>query len=167
MAITLIIITVCLIFGGVAAFAAQGPLAMPDFSRAISKEDFQRFSPKKTLFIIGPSEDHNACKMQRRLVKPALAALIRDDVSVMEVYGDETPTKNGEPLDWLDPALLRHAMDAENGFLAIFVNADGKTIFRSEAPVPTADILKRAGLNAERGLNRQSRSKVLDELSAA
>ena len=140
---------------------------MPDFSRAISKNDFQRFSPQKTLFIIGPTEEHSACKMQRRLVKPALAALIRDDISVMEVYGEETPTKNGEPLDWLDPSLLRHAMDAEQGFLTIYVDAKGRTVFRSEAPIPTADLLKYAGIDAARSAAQQNRSKILKELSAA
>ena len=148
MAITLIIIAICLIFGGVAAFSAQGPITLPDFSKAISRNDFQQFSPQKTLFIIGPSEEHNGCKLQRRLVKPALAALIRDDVSVMEVYGDNTPTKNGEPLEWLDPSLLRHGLDAEDGFLTIYVNENGKTTLRSKAPVPTADLLDRIGLSA-------------------
>lgn len=85
----------------------------------------------------------------------------------MEVYGEDTPTKNGEPLDWLDPSLLRHAMDAEEGFLTIYVNAEGKTIFRSEAPIPTSDLLDKAGLVRPKGGPDYKKSLVLKKLQAA
>ena len=168
MGLTILIILVCLIFGAIAAISARGPIdiELPDFSSAFSAKDLQRFSPKKTLFIIGPADDHAACKLQRRLVKPALAALIREDIAVMEVYGDDTPTKNGEPLDWLDPALLRHAMDAEEGFVVAYVDEDGKTVFRSETPMPTAELAERTGARHTRRTG-EKRSAVLRKLQAA
>lgn len=85
----------------------------------------------------------------------------------MEVYGNETPTKNGEPLDWLDTSLLRHAMDAEDGFLTIYVNAEGKTVFRSTAPISTSDLHDHVGLVKPRGGPGGKKSLVLKKLQAA
>ncbi|MEM9617608.1 MAG: hypothetical protein AAF936_06570 [Pseudomonadota bacterium] len=106
--------------------------------------------------------------MQRRLLKPAIPALIREDVTVMEVYGDDTPRKNGEPIEWLDPSLLRHALDAEHGFFIIYVDDAGKSCFRSEAPMVTADILRRARLDIPppKG-DGPAKSSVLKKLRAA
>ena len=106
--------------------------------------------------------------MQRRLLKPAIPALIREEITVMEVYGADRPRKNGEPVDWLDPSLLRHALGAEDGFFVIYVDERGKTRFHSPAPMVTSDILRlgRLDINApERGRGR--RSSILDKLSAA
>ncbi len=169
MGLTIAIAAICIAFGAFAAVAARGDFRMPDFAGLIGRADFKRFSPRKTLFIIGPSEDHSACRMQRRLLKPAIAALIRDDVAVIEIYGDETPRTNGEPMDWLDASLLRHAMTAEEGFYVIYVDDDGKTRFRSEAPMLTADILERAGLDtpALRGRGGARKSDILKKLRAA
>ncbi|MGE0182847.1 MAG: DUF4174 domain-containing protein [Parvularculaceae bacterium] len=168
MGLTLLILATCLIFGAIAYFAARGPLPVPDIREAIRKTEPKRFSPRNTLFIIGPSANHNPCRMQRRLLKPAIAALIRDDVSVIEVYGQTKPTMNGEPIDWLDASLLRHAMDAEEGFFVIYVDDDGKTAFRSEAPMLARDIMERARLAGEIGPgDGRKRSSVLKKLRAA
>ena len=168
MGLTLLILATCIIFGAIAYFAARGPLPVPDIREAIRRTEPKRFSPRNTLFIIGPTANHNACRMQRRLLKPAIAALIREDVSVIEVYGQMRPTMNGEPLDWLDASLMRHAMDAEDGFFVIYVDADGKTIFRSEAPMLARDIVDRARLGggvASSGAPKKS--MVLKKLRAA
>ncbi|HNR75546.1 MAG TPA: hypothetical protein PKM48_00315 [Parvularculaceae bacterium] len=168
MGLTLLILATCIIFGAIAYFAARGPLPVPDIREAIRKTEPKRFSPKNTLFIIGPTANHNACRMQRRLLKPAIAALIRKDVSVIEVYGQSQPTKNGEPIDWLDASLMRHAMDAEEGFFVIYVDDDGKTIFRSEAPMLARDIIERARLGGDAGPGGGSKkSPVLKKLRAA
>lgn len=169
MGLTLLILATCIIFGAIAYFAARGPLALPDIKAAIREAEPKRFSPKNTLFIIGPSANHNPCRMQRRLLKPAIAALIREDVSVIEVYGQTRPTKNGEQMDWLDASLLRHAMNAEEGFYVIYVDADGKTLFRSEAPMLARDIIERARLGVERGPGGAppKKSMVLKKLRAA
>jgi len=168
MGLTLLIVAICMIFGAIAYFAARGPLPVPDFREAIRKTEPKRFSPRNTLFIIGPTANHNACRMQRRLLKPAIAALIREDVSVIEVYGQTQPTKNGEPIDWLDASLMRHAMDAEDGFYVIYVDDDGKTIFRSEAPMLARDIIDRARLGGDIGPGGgQKKSLVLKKLRAA
>ena len=168
MSLSFLIIAACLGFGVVAAFAARGPLSLPNLGKTFSKRDLQRFSPRNTLFIIGPSANHSACKLQRRLLKPAIAALISEDVAVMEVYGETTPRKNGEPIDWLDSSLLRHAMDAEEGFFVIYVDDEGKTLFRSEAPMLTADLLERARLNiAPISPARAKKSPALRKLRAA
>ena len=128
----------------------------------------KQFSPKNTLFIIGSAANHPACRMQRRLLKPAIPALIREDVTVMEVYGDDNPRKNGEAIDWLDCALLRHALNTEEGFYIIYVDADGKTRLRSEAPVVTADLIARSGLDIPTPNGKPpKKSSILKKLRAA
>jgi hypothetical protein len=169
MELTFAIIATCLVFGFVAAIASVRPNLIPEIGASLRKaETVKKFSPKNTLFIVGTYANHPACKMQRRLLKPAIAALIRNDVTVMEVYGDETPRQNGEDMDWLDPALLRHALNAEDGFYVIYVDDDGKTLFRSEAPVVTSDILSRARLDisAPSG-GKKRKNPVLKKLRAA
>lgn len=178
MAETLLIIVLCLLSGGVAMLAARRPGfvagLVPRLSAAlkasVTASQPKRFSPRRTLFVIGPAVNHPACRLQRRLIKPALAALIRDDIAVIEVYGDDPPRKNGAAMEWLDPALLRHALDAESGFCVIYVDQSGKTAFRSPAPVVTADLLTASGLAAAapspRGLSKRY-SEVLRRLRAA
>lgn len=169
MGLTLLILATCIFFGAIAYFAARGPLLLPDIRAAIREAEPKRFSPRNTLFIIGPSANHNACRMQRRLLKPAIAALIREDVSVIEVYGQSRPTKNGEQMDWLDASLLRHAMNAEEGFFVVYVDHEGKTLFRSEAPMLARDIIDRARLGVDRGPGGapSKKSPVLKKLRAA
>lgn len=168
MGLTLLILATCVLFGAIAHFAGRGPLSLPDIREAIRAAEPKRFSPRNTLFIIGPTANHNACRMQRRLLKPAIAALIREDVSVIEVYGQSRPTRNGDAMDWLDASLLRHAMDAEEGFYVIYVDEEGKTLFRSEAPMLARDIIDRARLGGgftPRG--PEKKSSVLKKLRAA
>ena len=178
MAESIVIIALCVVFGAFAAYASRRPIVLgevlPKLGRDL-KDGFvasqpKQFSPRRTLFVVGPSANHAACRLQRRLIKPALAALIRADIAVVEVYGDEPARKNGAPLDWLDPALLRHAMDAEEGFHVLFIDDEGKTSFRSQAPVVTQDILERTGLQAPApGVKSFSRrnAAVLKRLRAA
>lgn len=170
MGLSFLIIATCLIFGAVAAVASFRPNLLPELNANLrNSEPIKRFSPQNTLFIVGPAAGHSACRMQRKLLKPAIPALIREDVTVMEVYGDDQPRKNGEFLDWLDPSLLRHALNAETGFFIIFVDAAGKTRFRSEAPMVTADILRHACLDitsTDQGKSGR-KSSILDKLRAA
>ncbi len=87
---------------------------------------------------------------------------------MIEVYGESQPRKNGEPIDWLDTSLLRHALDAEQGFYVVYVDEAGKTRFRSEAPMVTTDILRSASLEiATLGKSSSGKSSVLKKLSAA
>ncbi|MFQ5563049.1 MAG: hypothetical protein ACE5FO_05725 [Parvularculaceae bacterium] len=170
MGLTFFIIATCIVFGVVAAVASFRPSFLPEIGASLvkAKHDLKRFSPRKTLFLIGPSANHPACRMQRRLLKPAIAALIRNDVTVVEVYGENTPRKNGEPIAWLDSSLLRHAMEAESGFFVIYVDDAGKTLFRSEAPMLTADILTRACLDITPPHRRaKPKSAILRRLRAA
>ena len=168
MPLTLFIIATCLFFGGLAFYGTRRTLSRPKLSTLFSSKDVRHFSPQNTLFIIGPSVNHAACRLQRRLLKPAIAALIGADVTVIEIYGEDPARRNGEPIDWLDPSLLRHAMNADEGFFIIFVNEDGKTAFRSEAPMVTADILEKSGLKIG-PLNSSAARKsiVLKKLKAA
>jgi len=169
MGMSFFIIATCLIFGFIAAVVSFRPNLLPDIRANLRRaEAVKQFSPRNTLFLVGPATNHPACKMQRRLLKPAIPALIREDVTVMEVYGEDTPRKNGEPLEWLDPSLLRHALDAEHGFFIIYVDEEGKNRFRSEAPMVTADILRRACLNIPppKG-DGPAKSSVLKKLRAA
>ena len=169
MELTFAIIAICLVFGFIAALASLRPGLIPEIGSSLRQaETVKKFSPKNTLFIFGPSTNHPACKMQRRLLKPAIAALIREEISVMEVYGEATPRQNGEAMDWLDPSLLRHALNAEGGFFVLYVDEDGKTVFRSEAPMVTADILRRAGLDITAPpQNAGRKNAILKKLRAA
>ncbi len=170
MGLTLLIVAVCVIFGVAAWFAAHDPIPVDSIKAAIREAEPKRFSPKRTLFVIGPTANHHACRIQRRLLKPAIAALISEDVSVIEVYGQNRPRKNGEPMDWLDASLLRHAMDAEEGFFVIYVDDAGKTVFRSEAPMLAPDVVVRAGLRVKdmpKHPDGPKKSLVLKKLRAA
>ena len=169
MGLSFLFIALCLIVGGVLPLAMRTPGFFPSIGSSLKEAELKRFSPKKTLFIIGPTTNHPACKLQRRLLKPAIAALIREDVTVMEIYGEDQPRKNGEPVDWLDSSLLRHAMDAEAGFFVIYVDEHGKTTLRSEAPIVTVDLLSRARLDipSTPAAPSRRRSAVLRRLSAA
>ncbi len=169
MGLSFFIIATCLVFGFIAAMLSLRPNLLPEIGAHLRQaEPMKKFSPRNTLFIIGPTTNHTACRMQRKLLKPAIPALIREDVSVIEVYGDETPRKNGDEIEWLDPSLLRHALDAEQGFFLIYVDPDGKTCFRSEAPMVTADILRRAHLEiAQPNGGPKKKSSVLKKLRAA
>lgn len=176
MGLTLLIIAFCLALGAFAAVASSRPGLMRAVAhdvRAALGADIKaarpkRFSPNKTLFLVGPSSAHPACRLQRRLLKPAIAAFIREDVTVVEIYGEDQPEMNGEPVEWLDPALLRHAMNAEEGFFLIYVDEDGKTALRSQAPVVAADILARVGLEIDPpGPGARRKSAVLKKLRAA
>ena len=169
MGLSFFIIATCLAFGCIAALASFRPNLLPEMSAGLRGADpIRKFSPQKTLFIIGPAANHPACRMQRRLLKPAIPALIREDVTVMEVYGDNRPRKNGEPVEWLDPSLLRHALGAESGFFVVYVDEDGKTRFQSPAPMVTADLLRRARLDiAAPNRTGAGKSSVLKKLSAA
>lgn len=172
MGLSFFIIATCLVFGFVAALISLRPNLLPEIGanlRHARPDPVKKFSPKNTLFIIGPAANHTACRMQRRLLKPAIPMLIREDVSVIEVYGEDTPRRNGDPIDWLDPSLLRHALDAEQGFYLIYVDPEGKTAFRSEAPMVTADILRRAHLEIAppKSGAAEPKSSVLKKLRAA
>lgn len=172
MGFSLFIIAICLVVGVIAAVQSVRPHFASEITAQLRRtEPLKKFSPKNSLFLVGPSANHQACRMQRRLLKPAVPALIREDVAVIELYGDDTPRKNGEPLDWLDPALLRHAIAADNGFNLIYVDPDGKTRFRSEAPMVTSDILRRAMINIDGApadaAAPASKSKILKKLRAA
>ncbi|MEM8770556.1 MAG: hypothetical protein AAGD92_02795 [Pseudomonadota bacterium] len=167
---TVLIISLCLIVGAVAALLSMRPNFVPEMTANLKRaETVKKFSPRNTLFIIGPAVNHSACRMQRRLLKPAIPALISEDVEVIELYGLDTPRKNGELIEWLDPALLRHALAAESGFYVIYVDPEGKTRFRSEAPMVTSDILDRARITIQRANSpeRSGKSKVLRRLRAA
>ncbi|MEM9169027.1 MAG: hypothetical protein AAGC56_05190 [Pseudomonadota bacterium] len=115
--------------------------------RKAAKRDLRRYSPKRTIFLFGPDEDHAACRLQRRLLKPALAALIREDVAVIEAYGAEPPRRNGVVMRWLDADVLRHGYDVADGFKVVYVNDRGRVAYASDAPVVGADLVKRAGLD--------------------
>ena len=167
MGMSFVFIVLCLALGGVAAYALRGPASVPGLGSSLKEAELKRFSPKNTLFIIGPTSAHPPCRLQRRLLKPALAALIREDVKIVEVYGKERPRKNGEDIEWLDASLLRHALDADDGFYVIYVDDDGKTLLRSEAPMVTADILAAIGVDAPAAARAGKKSPVLKKLRAA
>ncbi len=169
MGLSLLIILSCVLLGTFTVLASRHPVdlsALADGSSGEPGLNEQHFTPRKTMFIIGPSRGHAACNLQRRLLKPALATLIREDISVMELYGDETPYRNGAALPWLDASLLRFAMDARQGFVVLYVDENGKTLFKRNAPMLGAEVLAASGLYTPKR-TRPSTSPILQKLSAA
>ena len=169
MGLAVLFLGLATILGGVAWLAMRRPQVLAEIGATLKEAELKRFSPKTTLFLFEPTINHPPRRLQRRLLKPAVAALIREDIVVMEVYGDDPPRKNGEKVDWLDPSLLRHAMNADNGFHVIYVDEGGKSLLRSAAPMLAADILARIGLEAPLTLPAPGRKKsaVLKRLRAA
>lgn len=180
MEMTLIFLAISLIIGSIAAIFAFQPQWLPEIHQArdwkssdhdhmVAETPMRSFSLSNTLLIIGPEKDHTACQIQRRLLKPAVPLLIREDVSIMEIYGLAAPRKNGEPLAWLDPALLRHALDAEDGFSIVYVGDDGKAVFQRRSPMLTEMIIDKARLNVALPIKPKAkkRSSILAHLQAA
>lgn len=169
MGLSLLIILSCVLLGAFTVLAASQPAALHVLPDGLAHgKDFhdQRFIPRKMVFIIGPSRAHAACRMQRRLLKPNLACLIREDISVMEIYGDDAPCRNGAPMPWLDTSLLRFAMDARQGFVILYVDEHGKTRFSRNAPMIGAEVLTASGLYTP-SRKRPAHSPILQKLSAA
>jgi hypothetical protein len=176
MSLSVMIFAGCLVFGGIAALAARSAFRwqamLPDLDTIRDVASVKRFTPRNTLFLFGPVSSHPACRLQRRLLKPAIPTLIREDITIIEVYGEERPLRNGEAIDWLDPSLLRHAMNADQGFSIVFVDEHGRASLRSEAPVITGDILARvaphdAPMVLRKPATAKRNSAVLKRLKAA
>lgn len=179
MEFALIAIAACLVIGGLAALISFRPDVLNDTPAApitdqSDHNDYIRmknvqFSLNNTLLIIGPAPNHSACRMQRKLLKPAIPLLIREDISIIEIYGDASPRKNGEVLSWLDSSLLRHALDTHDGFFVIFVDATGKTRCRKKSPMLADMIADRTGLRiqAPSKLGESVQSDIIRRLQAA
>lgn len=169
MGLSVLFLALAVILVGVAWLAMRRPQVLAEIGATLKEAELKRFSPKNSLFLFGPTTNHPPCRLQRRLLKPAVAALIREDIVVMEVYGDSPPRKNGEEVDWLDPSLLRHAMNADNGFWVVYVDENGKQLLRSAAPMLASDILEGIGLQAPIPLPPPGKKKsaVLKRLRAA
>ncbi|MEL6111814.1 MAG: hypothetical protein AAFR20_03325 [Pseudomonadota bacterium] len=180
MELTLIILAFGLIAGSVFAMVAARPSWLPELRSALHwKAPAETISPpggtnrnftlRNTLIIVGPQVNHATCRLQRRLLKPAVPMLIREDVAIIEIYGDGPPRRNGELLSWLDASLLRHALNAEDGFTLVFVGEHGKTVFRRQSPMLTDMIADQAGLSVTPAPQKpgHQQSTVLRHLHAA
>ncbi|MEL6506580.1 MAG: hypothetical protein AAFR29_02995 [Pseudomonadota bacterium] len=180
MELTLIILAFGLIAGSVFAMLATRPTWLPELRSALQWRapaetisapggTNRNFTLRNTLIIVGPQVNHATCRLQRRLLKPAVPLLIREDVAIMEIYADGPPRRNGELLSWLDASLLRHALNAEDGFTLVFVGDDGKTVFRRQSPMLTDMIADQAGLSVTPNTPKSTheQSAVLRHLHAA
>ncbi len=151
-----IVIAVCLVVGGLAALSSghqniveNGELRIPAQSGPLASLGKKQtlFSLRNTLIIFGPKANHPTCRLQRKLLKPTIPMLIRDDIAVVEVYGNTPPRRNGDILPWLDASLLRHAFKAEDGFTILFVDQTGKAVFQKQSPMLSEMIAERTGLD--------------------
>ncbi len=154
---TLIFLAVCLVSGSVAALFSFQPDWLPTIEHANDDDPalradmaetvaLRRFTLQNALIIVGPDANHRACRLQRRLLKSAVPFLIREDVTIVEIYGATSPRRNGEIMSWLDSSLLRHALEAETGFALIYVDASGRTAFRRASPTLADTIIDLMGL---------------------
>lgn len=93
------------------------------------------FNPARCLFLIGPEKNDPDCTDQRRAMKPLLQTMLDHDLSIVEIYGDRPPSRNGRVIEWLDTEILRQTMNAENGFHLVYVNDQGRASFHSIDPL--------------------------------
>ncbi len=98
------------------------------------------FNPARCLFLIGPEKNDPDCTDQRRAMKPLLQTMLDHDLSIVEIYGDRPPSRNGRVIEWLDTEILRQTMNAENGFHLVYVNDQGRASFHSIDPLSSQKI---------------------------
>ncbi|MEM9706142.1 MAG: hypothetical protein AAF850_08710 [Pseudomonadota bacterium] len=149
-------------FAAVSALLIYLNAALVAVATAVSKvssDDVRVFSPKRTVFILGPDASDQTCRIQRRFLKPVLAAFIRDEIAVVEAYGDDAVRRNGEPMGWPDAMLVRHALGAGEEFALILMDDDGRVAFRSERPVVGEEVLKRSMRLSRAGLANRSEQR--------
>ena len=146
MGLSFFIIATCLVFGFIAALVSVRPNIVPELRANLRRpEALKQFSPRNTLFLIGPGAIIPPAGCSAVLLKPAIAgADPRRCLGYGSLWRRQRRAKNGEPIDWLDPALLRHALNAEARFfhhLSLMTN--GKTLLpQRSAHGDQADILR-------------------------
>ncbi|GGD12841.1 hypothetical protein [Aquisalinus flavus] len=98
------------------------------------------FTLRRAVLLFGPQMNDPRCSAQRTELKRILGPLLAGGYRIVEVYGPNAPTQNGEVYDWLDNQLLRDTLNAKSGFHLIFVDDAGQMLFHAARSV-TAEAL--------------------------
>nr|GGI01892.1 hypothetical protein GCM10011355_33600 [Aquisalinus luteolus] len=98
------------------------------------------FTLRRAVLLFGPQMNDPRCSAQRTELKRILGPLLEGGYRIVEVYGTNAPTQNGEVYDWLDNQLLRDTLNARSGFHLIFVDDAGQMLFHAAQSV-TAEAL--------------------------
>jgi hypothetical protein len=139
---TVIVATICLIIGLGAGIFALRPKALRSLDVAVDQSaSHENFTLAHSLLIIGPRMNEKFCAAQRKEFRRILQPLLSAQYKIIEIYGDNAPTENGQPYEWLDSHLLKRTLNAEEGFHMIHVNGEGRTGFHSGRPVVAEALL--------------------------
>jgi len=136
---TYLVACLCLmIIAGVAVWARR-----PDVSSGQTTDTPDAnpdFTLRRAVLLFGSEMNDAQCSAQRTELKRILGPLLEGGYRIVEVYGDNAPTQNGEVYDWLDNQLLRDTLNAKSGFHLIFVDDAGQMLFHAAQSV-TAEAL--------------------------
>ncbi|MEL6363214.1 MAG: hypothetical protein AAFR11_00060 [Pseudomonadota bacterium] len=99
------------------------------------------FSMRNLVVIVGDREMDEACRMQRRRLKPIVGQLREAGAGVVEIYGRDIVRLNGVNAPWLDAELLRAVIGAEDGFRVVRFDRYGRQSIASARPLAMNDLL--------------------------
>lgn len=131
----------CLCFmsiAGVAIWARRPEMAVADGADTLANNP--DFTLRRAVLLFGPRMNDPRCSAQRTELKRILGPLLESGYRIVEVYGTNAPTQNGEVYGWLDNQLLRDTLNAKSGFHLIFVDDAGQMLFHAAQSV-TAEAL--------------------------
>ena len=93
------------------------------------------------ILLFGDSTNDATSTAQRKELKRILRPLLASGHHILEIYGENAPTRNGESLSWIDTPLLRRTFQVEKGFGLFFINSEGRTSLHGLQPLPAKAIL--------------------------
>jgi hypothetical protein len=114
---------------------------------------------RRAIVIFGPEQNDVVCVMQRRALKPLLLRIRSLRISVIEVYGNAEPRKNGDLMDKADNLALRRALRARGGFHLFCLDDDGDIILHGQRAVSHAVLAELIAAEAPAALPAPSAPK--------
>ena len=139
---TLIVAAICLVIGLGAGIFALRPKSLRSLDVVVDNSaNPENFTLAHSLLLIGPKMNDKLCAQQRAELRRILQPVLDANYNIIEIYGENAPTENGAPYEWLDSQLLKRTLNAEDGFHMIHVNDSGRTGFHSGRPVVAEALL--------------------------
>ncbi|WOI53667.1 hypothetical protein [Parvularcula sp. LCG005] len=92
----------------------------------------------RSIILVGQDQNDDGCVRQRRALKPILHEIRRVHINVVEIYGNDVPRRNGQPMSWLNTRKLRRSLDVKSGFHFLCVDDQGEIGVRGRVPVSQA-----------------------------
>jgi hypothetical protein len=94
-----------------------------------------RCDTRRSILIIGPTQNDPDCVAQRKALKPLLMRVRNVGINVIEIYGGSAPRRNGTALQWLDGVAIRRHLRAAAGFHLFCLDDDGDIVLHGQRPV--------------------------------